>query len=323
MKLRNIEYGNILGGSSVQGFWGDESEYLHHRLPNIPLLKNIKPDFTGMTFVTKTTTLHARDGNMPLNDTQQPKELLPKCIHIEYAKSAVLNAVGLSGPGISPLLSDGRWQKRKEPFFISFMSVAPSKAERLAEIRGFARKIICASYSFQAPTGLQINFSCPNTNIDPTELIGEVSEALDILCELNIPLMIKFSVAQVSAIIGTELAQHGACDAVCISNTIPWANLPDEVKLDTFGTTTSPLKKFGGGGYSGPYILPLVEQWIKDARNAGMTKPINAGGGIQSTHDVRRLYDAGAASVFIASVAMLRPWRVQKIIRYTNNLYSN
>jgi len=120
-----------------------------------------------------------------------------------------------------------------------------------------------------------------------------------------------------------EITNDPNCDAICISNTIHWDDLPkvgiDRVKL--FDTDVSPLAEFGGGGLSGKPLLSLVVKWVCMARLAGIEKPINAGGGILSPNGVNRLYWASASSLFIGSVANLRPWMVQKIIRKANKIF--
>ena len=84
----------------------------------------------------------------------------------------------------------------------------------------------------------------------------------------------------------------------------------------------SPLAEFGGGGLSGKPLLPIVAEWVASAKKAGITKPIIAGGGILSPNDVNVLKDAGASSVSVSSAAILRGWRVNKIIRRANQIFS-
>ena len=85
-------------------------------------------------------------------------------------------------------------------------------------------------------------------------------------------------------------------------------------------TESSPLAKYGGGGISGRPLRALVCEWILRLRYAGFTKPINGGGGILSPEDAEHYRQAGASSIFLGSVAVLRPWRVRGIIRRANEL---
>ncbi len=311
MQLRGIDFGHVLDASGVRGFFGEG--YPHHR----PLRK-IGLDFTGATFVAKTTTLCARTGNMPLRTDLAPRELKPKCIIVKPFDGVVLNAVGLSGPGAEALLADGRWQQRTSPFFLSFMSVAPNEEERRGELKAFVRLLRRYITEFHAPIGLQLNFSCPNVGVQTDHLIQEITTALTAADTLGIPLMPKLAVT-IPLEVALKVAHHPACDALCISNTIPWGAMPDRINWKKlFGSATSPLEKFGGGGLSGAPLLPLVFEWVTNARAAGLTCPLNAGGGILAPNDAEALFDAGADSVFIGSMAILRPWRVRATIRHAS-----
>ena len=54
VKLRGIEFGNVLAASGVQGFFGED--YWFHKLT--------RPNFSGVTFVSKTATVSPRPGNL-------------------------------------------------------------------------------------------------------------------------------------------------------------------------------------------------------------------------------------------------------------------
>jgi len=307
MRLRGIDFGTVLDASGVRGFFGEG--YGHHALWRPFGLR-----FNGSTFVAKTTTFAAREGNMPLGEDLRPKQLKPACVVVKFRKGVALNAVGLSGPGARALFERGIWQRRQEPFFISFMSVAASMPERLAEIGAFVTEFGRHLPAFSAPVGLQMNFSCPNVRVDHGALVEEVSWALRLASVLDIPLVPKFN-ALLPIDAAIEIARMAHCDALCVSNTLPWGSLPGRIDWKgIFGSDTSPLARFGGGGLSGATLLPFVRDWLIAARAAGIRKPMNAGGGILSSRDAIALLDAGADSVFIGSVAILRPWRVAGII---------
>jgi dihydroorotate dehydrogenase len=202
------------------------------------------------------------------------------------------------------------------------MSVEKTAKERITELQEFVKLFAEYLPKFNAPVGLQINFSCPNVGVDIEYLSSEAKTGLRIASALGIPLMPKFSVlASVKTI--KEISDNPNCDAICISNTIPWGKLPDKIDWkNLFGSDVSPLVQFDSGGLSGKPLLPLVVKWVVDARYAGIEKPINAGGGILSPDDVRLLYNVLASSVFIGSVATLRPWRVKEIIEKAHVLFA-
>jgi hypothetical protein len=328
MRLRGIEFGNVLGASGVQGFYGEG--YKFHRW-----LGPLGPTFNGMTFVSKTTTLSPTPGNMPLGEDFEPTRLLPSCIWVDPLQGIALNAVGLSGPGAHGLLSHAggseasmrrMWQLRTEPFFISYMSTAPKRDGRLTEMEGFVKIFKSFLRGFTAPVGLQINLTCGNVGLDLDVVIAEASLMLDIAAELNVPLMPKINLT-VSPQAAIEVAKHPACDALCTTNAIAFEKMGDDIDWKLLFPKGSPLKQFGGGALSGRLLFPLVAHWTAEAIEGGFSKPLNIGGGIMQKADISELVNEcglrpGTDSIFLGTVAMTRPWRVQSLIDHGNNVLS-
>lgn len=321
LMLKGIDFGRVFVASGTLNFFGEGWPY-HRYYKLIPGF-----DFTGATFVAKTTTLAARAGNMPLNAKLQPAELFPRCIRVNFLKRVVLNAVGLSGPGAVALLEKRLWQNRTEPFFISFMAVGATKADRLKEAWLFVNLLETYLPFFEADVGLQINVSCPNTDHDPTELAREAIEYLKIASKLGIPLDLKINaLTPVEAV--RLIEQEKLMDSLTVSNTIPWGKQAGysqvgfchghpSIKIDWpsfFGSEVSPLADLGGGGLSGAPLLRIVGEWLARARDRGITVPIITGGGILAPDDVNYLMDLGASAIAIGSVAILKPWNVKPII---------
>lgn len=314
MRLRGVGFLPICNAAGAQGFFGEG--YPYHRS-----WKFLGLTFEECGFVAKTTTLEPRKGNMPLrNNGITPVEFKPRCIHVDFPKGIVLNAVGLSGPGLQYLLGGYRWQQHREPFFLSFMAVGPTVSDRLVETKEFTRVLQEQMRHFYEPFGMEINFSCPNAGIDPTSLINEVGQTLDIVGALRSPIQCKFNVT-VPAKVVCEVCRHPQCDAITMSNTIPWGKLPEQIDWKRlFGTDVSPLAHLGGGGLSGWPLLPIVCNWIREARDCGFHKPIWACGGVDSVRAVRQAKRAGASGVQIGTVAIVRPWRMRSIIRYAHEI---
>ena len=324
MQMRGVEWGNVFNASGARGF--QREGYWFHRLARFAGLR-----YDGATFVTKTTTLMPRRGNMDLDEQLRPLHLVPDCIVVKPLRGVVLNAVGLSGPGARVLIdrwrhADLKEKKQKGQFLgqmvVSFMAVERTMQDRITEAASFLTMfepfVKDNGTSF---TALQLNFSCPNTAIDHgAELATEVKAVLDKAAGLGVPIMLKLN-ALVAPEEACALASHEACDAVVCSNTIPWGKLPDRIDWHgLFGSVHSPLVKYGGGGLSGKPLLPIVEQWIRAAMKCGMRKPIVGGGGILSKRAAYRLIDAGASAVELGSVSILRPWRVAGIIAAVNEV---
>jgi dihydroorotate dehydrogenase len=322
MKLRGIEFGNILGASGVQGFFGDpdDPEYWFHRALWFWL------HFSGMTFVSKSATLVPRAGNMKLTRRYKPKSFFPDCIKVDFIRGITLNAIGLSNPGIWELLRTGKWQKRQGPFMISIVPMGNSTKERVNDLQGMLEAIAYEmtpdakqSFSFGPVFGIQINVSCPNTESDPTVYVKESIQILDTASWINVPIMLKFSVATTTKEDLLEIQSHPNLDGICLSNTVPygWRNI--NWKNDT-GWESSPLKRYGGGGLGGALLRKHVCRRIRNLRAGGFVKPINGGGGIDSIEAVNEYHAAGADSISIASVALTRPRRVPGIIQHANSL---
>ncbi len=318
MLLRGVDFGYCWDQSGVRGFFGEG--YWYHKP-----LRPIGLRFKGSTFVAKTTTYGSRLdppnglGNMPMKeDGITPAEWMPKCIVVDIAAGLALNAVGLSGPGAVQLLERGIWQERSDAFFLSFMSVAKDEDARLSELLEFVKLLNKHLPRFKGKVGLQINFTCPTIKLDrdADDLGDEIRTALNITASLGVPVVPKLSVA-LPVSLAERVSRHPNCDALMISNTIPWGQLPHLIDWNKAFKSggVSPLARLGGGGLSGKPLFPIVKDWVRTARKeAKITLPLNVGGGITRPRDAVELADAGASSVAIGSMSFLRPHRVQATI---------
>lgn len=321
MRLRGIDFGPAWIGSSALWFFGEG--HWTHRYYSMVFGRRFCPH--EFTFVAKTTTVESRlgkkhgdgeDGNMELNDDFTPKHLLPDCISSRFIAGEMLNAVGLAGPGARKLFEQGEWQKRTKPFFLSFMTTRKGD-DAVRDMVDFKSMLWLHLCYFHAPVGLQINLSCPNAGVDLEEAARDACVALDIFGALGIPLVLKFNVL-ISVDVVKKIAEHPACDAILISNTIPYGK---HASIDWY-SDVSPLAQYGGGGLSGAQLLSPVCEWIKAARAAGITKPINAGGGILCAEDIDFVKEAGADGISIATAVALRPWRLRSILERAEQVFS-
>lgn len=306
----------MFNASGARGFAGEG--YWFHK-PWWPLGLR----WSGSEFVAKTTTLCPRPGNMALKKDFTPADLRPKCVVVKPVKGVALNSVGLSGPGAEALFALWReaWKRRVRRGFISFMSVQSTPEGRLAETEGFAK--LLHEFCLQVGTmrvGLQVNFSCPNVSLPTDKLVAEVGSILGAFRESSaagIPVIAKFSAATPVGDVVEACHISPECNGVSVSNTIPWGKLPDRIDWKgLFGSDASPLARLGGGGLSGKPLLPIVRDWILEARKLGFNKVIVGGGGILSASDADVMLDVGADAVELGTVAMLRPWRVHGIVKH-------
>ncbi|MCK5211283.1 hypothetical protein KAJ89_01140 [Candidatus Parcubacteria bacterium] len=281
-------------------------------------------DFTGSTFVSKTTTLLKREDGMPLTDELQPKKMFPDHVRVYFRKGLVLNSVDLSGPGAVDLLMRNKWQNRTKPFMISFMSLGKTLKERLKEAAFFASLLEVSKSEFKAPFGVQINVSCSNTEYSTKSMLKDSLAILEKFQRLSVPIDLKVGVVdaiEAGVEFIKEIEASGLCDWLTCSNTIHWGEMAGQIDWQKlFGSTESPLKHLGGGALSGKPLKPIVLDWLKNVREKGVSMPIKAGGGILCSRDVRDYIDAGATAIEFGSVSILRPWNVQSIIQTGNEL---
>lgn len=307
-------FGPVWDASGLRGFFREG--YWYHRF--VPGL-----DFTGSTFVAKTTTTYPNQGNMELEDDFTPTRLFPDCVWIDWRRGITLNAVGLSGPGVRALLQTNRWHDIRDPYFISWMPVAKNLEDQINEAKDFVGMLRKLPHFFLASDiGIQLNVSCPNVGavLDQDAVLEKAEALLSILGELREPIIVKLNLL-VSPITAARIAAHPACSGLCITNTAPFGTVLPKEEWGRLFPHGSPLQRYGGGGLSGPLLLPYVEAWIKALRLAGESIYVNAGGGIWHANDVNRLKEAGADSIFIGTVAMLRPWRVKGIIKRAHEVF--
>lgn len=319
--LRGINFGSVHGASGVTGFFSGD-EYPHHHLYR-KLFKG-KFNFAGMTEVAKTSTAYPHKGNTGLaSDGYSIKRMFPRSVYFLLAFfNILLNAIGLSGPGLEFLLQQNKWQSRTKPFFISLMLVKGTKEEMLAEAKYMVS--LLKKYMHGVVYGIQLNSSCPNTKRGQDELVNELHEVLAIFAELNVPLVPKFNIL-LSPQKVAEIMKDPNCDAVCVGNTLPYSELEGRIPTWAYHVirATSWLKKFGGGGLSGKYLFPLLYEWLKEARQVGMPKPIVACGGISRRKNIYQLWERFpfVQAVSIGTIAITRPWRVKSLIDYGQELF--
>ncbi len=314
MRLRGIEFGPCLDSSGLRGF-GDG--YWFHKLP---ILGKAWYDFRGSTFVAKSTTLHPTKGNMALTAYSSPKHLFPDCIWVDLGRNMALNAVGLSGPGASTAFAEifeRQHYSGTGPFMISVVPEGTDKETRVESSKKLM--LLLKPYTqWKLNWGLQINISCPNSNVDPTVLTSEALEYLEIAAELGVPLIIKVNLLVPWNVLETIMS-HQACNALCLTNTIPFGQMPDRIPWRKWFPKGSPLARYGGGGLSGAPLLPLLHEQVKKIRSSGYETPLIVGGGITSKRDVDYLMTAGLRpgidSMALASIAMLRPRNIRSTIK--------
>jgi dihydroorotate dehydrogenase len=314
--LKKTYISSVILASGTLGFSGEG--YPYHRII-YPFVQTAK--YLSM-FVAKTVTVDPVKGKMPLKRNSSPAKLRPDCIFIDFKRwwrGGMLNAVGLSNFGLKWYLEQGLWQKYTKSWALSIMFVRKTCEERIEEAQEFVAIMLQHLDQFDVLPIIKLNISCPNTCHNLSDLIAEQREILSILATLGLDIIVKVNaVSDIESI--RKIADHEACKGICVSNTLPWNDLPEWIKWkifpEVFGRTPEDeqsdvvawIEKYGGGGFSGKDCLPVVVAWIARARQSGIIKPIIGGGGIFSPFDAWRMKKAGATSISIGSPLLFRPW---------------
>jgi len=302
-------FGKVFITSGAKGLDGDG--YWYDKILNIIP----RYSFKGATLILKTVTLNSRDGNLPLKDNLQPKEYFPSCVRVYPFSGAMMNAVGVSNPGIESMFKMNIWQKLEPPILLSIIPVGKTRNDRLQEIYEMMKIISNYMSTFPHPgqVGIQLNVSCPNTGISIDEYIQDLLEYVITLKELNTFIDVKINI-----LVPPEKLENCAfmCDIITCSNTIPYGSFPDKINWSKYKLSKYPNQ----GGLSGNPIKPFVLNWIKHFKNYYPDYPIKACGGILHKNDVDMYKDVGASAIEIGSVKALRPWRVKSIVERANEI---
>lgn len=209
----------------------------------------------------------------------------------------LINAVGLSNPGVEVMVEEIRAAKRV---------LAPYGVPIIASI--FANTIydfgVLARYISEAePDLIEVNISCPNLDAQHEEMFSSnayVSAQVTRAVKRNTdrPVVIKLSpnVEDIAAI-AISVANAGA-DAICAIN-----SLGPGLVLDI--ETAQPVLANGAGGVSGPAIRPIAVRCVRDIchalKRARLKTPVIGTGGVTTARDAIEMILVGATCVGIGS----------------------
>jgi dihydroorotate dehydrogenase (NAD+) catalytic subunit len=222
--------------------------------------------------------------------SQEPRKGHPSPI-ILTRKEFIMNAVGLSNPGIEDALEEIKLLKSQvdEPVIASIFAKTVPDYGKIASLISDAK-----------PDLIEVNISCPN--IDGKPFSSECSSAAAVTGAVKagtkIPISVKLS-PNVSSIkeIAKAVEEAGA-DAITAVNTYG-----PGLAIDI--NTARPILGNKFGGVSGPGIKPLALKAVYDIYEE-VEIPIMGAGGISSGKDAAEMLMAGAALTQIGSAVYYR-----------------
>ncbi|MEM4389498.1 MAG: dihydroorotate dehydrogenase [Candidatus Micrarchaeia archaeon] len=205
-----------------------------------------------------------------------------------YWDNIVMNAVGLSNPGVEETVAELREYKR--------MSQVPLIASVFADSpENFAA--VAVKISEAAPDIIELNLSCPHAAkgdivfADSPEAAAEVVNRVK--SEVKMPVFAKLSpnVRNIAAI--AKACVDAGADGITAVNTLgPGMRIDIQARKPVLGN------KFGG--VSGPAIKPIALRCVYEIARA-VDVPIIGMGGIRTGEDAVEFIMAGASAVGVGS----------------------
>lgn len=244
-------------------------------------------------FVTKTVTLHPREGNPPPRIAETP--------------AGMVNSIGLANPGLEAFCADHlpRLAELGVPLIVSVGGWSPAEYTTAVARIG----------AHPGVAAIELNVSCPNVESGCISIGTDTHETRSLVercrAETEIPVLVKLSpsVADVAAI-ATAAADGGAHGLVLI-------NTVRGIAIDR--DTLRPLLGGGGGGLSGPAVKPVGLHAVQQAF-AATGLPIVGMGGVASAQDVIEFVAAGAVVVGIGTSLFGDPQLPRRVLSDLNPL---
>jgi dihydroorotate dehydrogenase (NAD+) catalytic subunit len=237
--------------------------------------------------VTKSLAAFAWDGNPP-----------PR---VAASGEHMLNAVGLAGPGVAA------WRQHDLPRLAATGAtvVASIWGRTVAEFEDAATLLRGAEVA-----ALEVNASCPNLESRREIFAHSPSATFEVVAaarRADLPVWAKLSPNTPQLLEVAEAALRAGAVALVLVNTVLGLVIDVEARRPTLGN--------GGGGVSGPGILPMALRAVYECRDAFADAAIVGVGGVSGGEDAVAMLMAGANAVEVGTATFAdprAPWRVAR-----------
>lgn len=217
---------------------------------------------------------------------------------------AMLNSVGLSGPGVA------KWREDYLPGLVA------ANAAVVASIWGRSVSEFADAASALAGAGIsavEVNASCPNLE----GRSGIFAHSAQLTAELvqagkgaGVPVWIKLSPNTPELVSIASAAIDAGADALVLTNTVLGMTIDVARRRPTLGNLV--------GGVSGKAIFPVALRAVYECRSAFSEIPIVGVGGISTADDALAMIMAGANAIEIGTATFAdprAPWLIQSGIK--------
>jgi dihydroorotate dehydrogenase (NAD+) catalytic subunit len=224
-------------------------------------------------------------------------------VHPAAGAAAMLNSVGLQGPGVAA------WRRDDLPAMRTAGArvVASIWGRSVEEYAAAARAVAGAEVA-----AVEVNLSCPNLDggrhlfaqsaADSATVIEQVVAAVT-----PTPVWAKLTAVTSSVVEVAGAAAEAGAVAVTVINTLLGMVIDVDDRRYALGSGAS------GGGLSGPAIHPVAVRAVHDVHAALPELPIVGTGGVSNGADAVELLLAGASAVGVGTATFADPracWRI-------------
>jgi dihydroorotate dehydrogenase (NAD+) catalytic subunit len=213
----------------------------------------------------------------------------------------LINAVGLSNPGVEVMVEEIRAAK-EELVPLGAPIIASIFAETIYDFGTIARFI-----SEAKPDIIEVNISCPNIDDHYRQMfaadrhvVAQVTRRVK--QNTDIPILVKLSPNVTDVVEIAQAAVEAGADGITAIN-----SLGPGIILDI--ETCRPVLAHGTGGVSGPAMRPIAVRCVHDICRA-VDVPVVAVGGVTTGRDVVEMILVGATAVGIGSAVYYRGMKV-------------
>lgn len=308
--LRN----RLVTSSSLLGYGVANSPLLPYGMSPVSLFVPLA-EFGAVT--TRTLTVEPREGHFSTRDDYRPAEL-PALLRrygrvLRGVDGGWINAFGWCNVGIDAYLRDYHPRTREQRTIVSLGGFSTEEFVTLVDR-------VNAAVPAGEIAAVEFNVSCHNVNFDfSTILQGVLDEAVP---RSHHPVILKLSPDN-DYVRNARQAAAAGVSALTAINTVK------ALRLDP--RTGEPLLANRYGGLSGRAIKPIGLRVVSELREAGVTLPIIATGGVRTVDDCREYFWAGADAVSLGSatwlasypgyaLAPLRALQVRRVLRGVRRL---
>ena len=282
--LRN----RLVTSSSLLGYGVANSPLVPYGMSPISLFVPLS-EFGAVT--TRTLTVQPREGHFTTRDDWALHEL-PALLKryrtvLRGTDGGFLNAFGWCNVGIDAYLRDYYPRTRDQWTIISLGGFSAAEFATLIDR-------VNAAVPAGDIAAIELNVSCHNVNFDFSTILQDVLD--EAVPRSNHPVLLKLSPDYDYLRNAAQAVRAGVAGLTAI-------NTVKALRLDP--RTGRPLLANRFGGLSGRAVKPIGLRVVAELRDAGITLPIVATGGIRTADDCREYFWAGADAVSLGSAVWL------------------